>query len=76
MAFQGDQAVDLRTFHPGDIAFGRRRARSVPAGVQVAAAPAPRHDVAALLSGSSMRVMEASLAIVAIGTALLLGMGR
>lgn len=69
--------MDLQTFHPGGIAFGRRRARPVQARVQAAAAPAPRHpDVTALLTGSSMRVMEAGLAIVAIATALLLNLGR
>jgi hypothetical protein len=67
--------VDLRTFHSGGLAYGRRRARAVQAQVQATAAPR-QSDVAALLTGSSMRVMEAGLAIVAIGTAVLLGLAR
>lgn len=67
--------MDLRTFHPGGVALGRRRTR--PGAVAIpTATPARSTDVAALLTGSSMRVMEASLAVVAIGTAILLGVGR
>lgn len=65
--------MDLRTFHTGGVAFGRRHARVTQA--QAPATPG-RPDIAPVLTGSSMRVMEASLAIVAIGTALLLNLGR
>ena len=71
--------MDLRTFHPGGLAYGRRRARAVQAGIQATTAPRQTDvatDVAAVLTGSSMRVMEAGLAIVAIGTAVLLGLAR
>lgn len=64
--------VDLRTFHPGGVALGRRRVRHEA----VALPSAGRPDVAALLTGSSMRILEAGLALVAIATAILLGIGR
>lgn len=67
--------MDLRTLHSGGFARGRRRAR--PAGVGARTATDGRSaDVAAVLTGSSMRVMEASLAVIAIATAFLLGLGR
>ena len=67
--------MDLRTFHHGGLAYGRRRTRAVQARIQATTAPR-QTDVAAVLTGSSMRVMETGLAIVAIGTAVLLGMAR
>ena len=67
--------MDLRTFHPGGAVLGRPRTRH-----EVTAIPATQRaahtEVAVALTGSSMRVMEASLAIVALVTAMLLGLGR
>ena len=68
--------MDLRTFHHGGLAYGRRRARAVQARIQATTAPRQTDVASVLLSGSSMRVMEAGLAIVAIGTAVLLGLAR
>ena len=69
--------MDVPILHPGDIPVGGRPARAVQARTHAAAAPPQRQArVAVLLTGSSMRVMEAGLAIVAIGTAVLLGLGR
>ena len=65
--------MDLRTFHPGGAALGRRRIR--PGAAAIPASPPPSTDDAVRLAGS-MRVMEASLAVVAIVTAILLGLGR
>ena len=67
--------MDLRTFHPGGAALGRRPSRHGAAVIPVTS-PARPGDVAVRLTGSSMRVMEASLAIVALATAILLGLGR
>jgi len=52
-----------------------RRANAVPARVTVASAP-PRVELAVRLSGMSMRVLETSLAVTAIATAVLIGLGR
>lgn len=65
--------MDLRTFHPGGVALGRRRARHEAVALPSTGRPA---DVAALLTGSSMRFLEAGLAFAAIATAILLGIGR
>ena len=67
--------MDLRTFQPGGVALGRRPGRPVAAAIPVTPPAAPS-DVVVRLTGSSMRVMEASLAIVALATAILLGLGR
>ncbi len=67
--------VDLRTTHTGGFALDRRRARPIPAHAHGAVATSST-DVVALLKGSSMRMMEAGLAIVALATALLIGLGR
>ncbi len=67
--------MDVRTIHPGSLALGRRRAPVVQAPIHATAA-AKATDVGALVKGSSMRLMEAGLAIVALGTALLIGLGR
>ena len=69
--------MDLPILHPGHVPVGRRRVRAVQARIHAAAAPPPQQTpVAVLVTGSSMRFMEAGLAIVAIGTAVLLGLGR
>ena len=67
--------MDLRAFHSGGAALGRRPTRP-GAAVIPATAPARPTDVVVRLTGSSMRVMEASLAVLAITTAVLLGLGR
>lgn len=67
--------MDLRTFHPGGAALGRRHSRP-GAAVIPATSPTSSNGVAVRLTGSSMRVMEAGLASVAIATAILLGLGR
>ncbi|HUG30248.1 MAG TPA: hypothetical protein VMQ65_07050 [Candidatus Limnocylindria bacterium] len=67
--------MDQRTFHPGGAALGRRRIRP-GAAVMRATSPARSTNAAVRLTGSSMRVMEASLAVVAIATAILIGLGR
>ena len=67
--------MDLPTFHPGGAGLGRRPGRPAASAIPVTS-PAPPSDVAVRLKGSSMRVMEASLAIVALATAVLLGLGR
>ena len=67
--------MDLRTFHPGGAVLGRPRSRPGDAAVATTAQTVPG-DMAVALTGSSMRVMEAGLAIIALVTALLLGLGR
>lgn len=67
--------MDLRTFHPGGAKLGRPRTLPGAAAIP-ATSPVRSSDVAVRLTGSSMRVMEASLAVIAIATAFLLGLGR
>lgn len=72
---KGDRAVDLRTFPPGGAALGRRP--SGPGAAVIPASPPVRSNgVGVPMTAQSMRVMEASLAAVAILTAVLLGLGR
>lgn len=52
---------------------GRLRDVRAAAGAARARRPAP---IAVLLSGTSMRIMETALALLAIATALLIGLGR
>lgn len=67
--------MDPQTFHPGGAALGRRRTRPGAAAIP-ATSPSQPTDVSVLLTGSSMRVMEASLAVVALATVILLGLSR
>ena len=53
-----------------------RRAHAVPARVTVASVPPARVELAGRLSGMSMRVLETGLAVTAIATAVLIGLGR
>ena len=55
---------------------GRLLQRPRRARVTVAVAQPRANDFAARLSGTSMRVLETSMALAAIGTALLIGLGR
>ena len=59
-----------------DAIVGRLRGARGAVAAAAAARPHRPAPIAVLLSGSSMRVMETGLALVAIATAVLLGLGR
>ena len=59
-----------------DAIVGRLRVARGAASTAAAARPRRPAPIAVLLCGSSMRVMETGLALVAIATAVLLGLGR
>ena len=56
--------------------LAHRRAHAVPARVTVASVAPPRGELAGRLSGMSMRFLETGLAVTAIATAVLIGLGR
>lgn len=59
------------TFHSGAILERRRPPRAT-----TRARPRRQGHIAVPLSGSSMRIMETGLAVTAIATAILIGLGR
>lgn len=67
---QGDSTVSLHTISEGLV--GRLHARRAA----VAVAQPRNTELAARLSGMSMRALETGLAVTAIAVALLIGLGR
>jgi hypothetical protein len=75
------RTVDIRTLSHSGVILPRQRAHAVhgPAAAVSASAdqpPASLPDAHARRPGASMWVMEAGIAVVAIGTAVLIGLGR